>query len=68
MLKLMKEFDKHTKKKYGNIMNIPTDQSSNIIMYPEHDDEPYNADSVEVEDIYVPYEVCEDGDGPSAVP
>ena len=32
-------------------MNIPTDQSLSINMYPEHNDEPYNAYSGEVEDI-----------------
>ena len=45
ILKRMKEFDEHTKKKYGDSMNIPTDQSSSRYIYPEHDDEPYNADS-----------------------
>ena len=68
MLKRMMEFDERTKKKYGDSMNIPTDQSSSSNMYPEHDDEPYNADSGEVEDIYVPYEGYEDIDGPLTVP
>ena len=68
MLKMMKEFDEHTKKKYGYSMNIPTDQYFSINMYPEHNDEPFSADSGQVEDIYVPYEVYEDGDETSAVP
>ena len=68
ILKRMKEFDEHTKKKYGDSMNIPTDQSSSRYIYPEHDDEPYNADSGDVEDIYVPYKGYKDWDGPSTVP
>ena len=36
-------------------------------MYPKHNDEPSNADSGDMEDIYVPYEVYEDGYGPSKV-
>ena len=68
MLKRMKEFDEHTKKNYGDVMNITTDQFLSSNMYPEHNDEPYNADSGQVEDIYVPYEEYEDGDGPSTVP
>ena len=38
ILKRTKEFDEHTKKKYGKIMNITKDQSSSINMYPEHND------------------------------
>ena len=37
-------------------------------MYPEHNDKTSNADSGEMEDIYVPYEGYEDGDGTSTVP
>ena len=48
LLKRMKEFDEHNKKKYGDSMNIPTDQYLSRDVYPEHDDEKYNADSGEV--------------------
>ena len=43
------------------------DQYPSSNMYPEHNNEPSNADSREVEDIYVPYEGYEYGDGPSTV-
>ena len=68
MLKRMKEFDEHKKKKYGDSMNIPTDQYLSINMYPEHNDKPSNAYSGLMEDIYVSYEGYEYGDGPSTVP
>ena len=35
MLKQMKEFDENTKKKYGEIMNISTDQSLSRNMHPK---------------------------------
>ena len=44
MLKRMTEFDEHTRKNYGDSMNIPTDQYLSSNMYPEHNDEPSNAD------------------------
>ena len=37
-------------------------------MYPKHDDEPSNAYSGDMEDIFMPYEGYEDGDGPLTVP
>ena len=54
MIKRMKGFDDNTKKKYGYSMNISTYKSLSINMYPEHDNEPSNADSGEVGDIHVP--------------
>ena len=56
MIKRMKDFDEHTKKHYGGSMNIPTYQFSSSNMYPEHNYEPSNAGSGDVEYIYVPYE------------
>ena len=53
MIKRMKEFDEHTKEKYGDNMSIPKDQSLSSNMYPEHYDKPSNADSGEMEGIYV---------------
>ena len=38
IIKRTKEFDEHTKKKYGYSMSIPTDQTSSINMCPEHYD------------------------------
>ena len=64
MIKQMKDFDEYTKKKYGYIMSIITDQSLSSNMYPAHDDEPSRTDSGEMEYIYVPYEGYEDVDGP----
>ena len=54
LIKRIKDFAENTNKKYGESMNITTDQSLSNNMYPEHDDEPSNAYSGEVEDIYVP--------------
>ena len=68
MLKNMKGFHEHTKKKYGGSMSIPTDKSFPRNMHPEYNDEPSNADSVEMEDIYVPYEGYKDEDWISKVP
>ena len=55
MLKRMKEFDKHTKKNYGDSMSIPTQQYSSNNIYPEHDDKTYKSELGVMENIYVPY-------------
>ena len=56
IIKRMKEFDDHIKNKYRDSMSIPTYQSSYRNVYPEHDDELPNADSGDMENIYVTYE------------
>ena len=68
MLKHMKEFGEHTNKNYGDIMNILMYQYSSRNIYPEQNYEPSNANSGELEDIYVPYEGYEDGYSPLMVP
>ena len=68
MLKQIKEFDEQTKNKYGSIMIIHTNKYLSSNVYPEHDDEPSNTDSREMENIYMPYEGYDDGYGTSTVP
>ena len=68
VLKRMKEFDNHTKKTCGGSMSILREKISSRNVYPEHDDEPSKADSGEMENIYVPYEGCEYGNGDLTVP
>ena len=53
MLKWMNDFYEYTNNKYGNSMSIPTNQYLSSNVYPEHNGKPYNADSWEMEDIYV---------------
>ena len=68
IIKRMKDFYEHTNKNYGDIMNILMYQYSSRNIYPEQNYEPSNANSGELEDIYVPYEGYEDGYSPLMVP